>query len=367
MWSKVSSFVRPCHYDVIGLEPKKKYNFRVRAENQYGVSEPIELDSVITAKFPFTVPDAPGHPQVLEWDEIKATLIWERPVHDGGAKIQGYKIEFKDISEGGTWRTANDYVVKEPLYVIHNLLNEHDYEFRVLAKNAAGFSKPSIPTPTFRLKGKAKPPSKPGTPIVLKVGRTYADLKWEPPISDGGSKITGYSIEKRQVGNSVWVKCHDYSVFDCKFTAMNLVEGADYEFRVFALNIVGKSEPSQSTVPVKICEFEGGEKPEFIVPLTNKVVQFGKTITLRCEATGKPIPNAKWLKNGREIVSGGRYRCESANGVFQLHFPEVTELDDGDYTCESYNPVGFTTTSSRVKIGRKNLSCYFKILFLYII
>jgi len=311
------------------------------------------MDSIVTAKFPFTVPDPPGHPQILEYDEMKATLMWERPVHDGGAKIQGYKIEYKDLTEGGGWRVANDYVVKEPLYVVHNLSNEHDYQFRVLAKNAAGFSAPSAPTSDFQLKGKAKPPSRPGTPTVLKVGRTYADLKWEPPMSDNGSKITGYLVEKRQVGNAPWVKCNDYSVLDCKFTAMNLVEGADYEFRVFALNVAGKSEPSSCTTPVKICEFEGGEKPEFIVPLTNKVVQFGKTITLRCESVGKPMPNAKWLKNGREIVSGGRYKCESANGVFQLHFPEVTEMDDGDYTCESYNPVGFCTTSSRIKIGRE--------------
>lgn len=339
---------------MIGLEPGRKYNFRVRAENQYGASEPIEMDQVVTAKFPFTVPDPPGHPQFLEWDEIKATLTWERPVHDGGAKIQGYKIEYKDLAEGGGWRTANDYVVKEPLYVVHNLLNERDYEFRVLARNAAGFSRPSLPTAGFRLKGKAKAPSKPGTPTVLKVGRTYADLKWEPPVSDGGSKITGYTVEKRQAGSAAWVKCNDYSVFDCAaFTAMNLVEGADYEFRVFALNAVGKSEPSSCTTPTRICEFEGGEKPEFVVPLSDKTVQYGRTLTLRCEAVGRPAPSAKWLKNGREIVSGGRYKCEASDGVFQLHFPETSELDDGDYTCESYNPVGFVTTSSRVRIGRE--------------
>lgn len=34
----------------MGLEPNKKYTFRVRAENQYGVSEPLTMDDSITAK-----------------------------------------------------------------------------------------------------------------------------------------------------------------------------------------------------------------------------------------------------------------------------------------------------------------------------
>lgn len=37
----------------MGLEPNKKYQFRVRAENQYGVSEPLTLDDPITAKVIF--------------------------------------------------------------------------------------------------------------------------------------------------------------------------------------------------------------------------------------------------------------------------------------------------------------------------
>lgn len=49
-WTKISSFVRNCHYNVMGLEPNKKYTFRVRAENQYGVSNPLTMDDSITAK-----------------------------------------------------------------------------------------------------------------------------------------------------------------------------------------------------------------------------------------------------------------------------------------------------------------------------
>lgn len=50
VWSKISSFVRGCHYNVMGLEPERKYLFRVRAENQYGISEPLTMDDHVIAK-----------------------------------------------------------------------------------------------------------------------------------------------------------------------------------------------------------------------------------------------------------------------------------------------------------------------------
>ncbi|CAG2054619.1 unnamed protein product, partial [Timema podura] len=350
LWVKVSSFVRSCHYDVIGLEPNKKYTFRIRAENQYGLSDPLDLDQPITAKFAFTVPDPPGQPRIPDWDSSNITLTWDRPRNDGGSRIQGYKIEYRDVSEA-EWRVANDYLVKDTTHIVHSLLQGQDYEFRVRAKNAAGFSKPSPPSSRFKLKSKSQVPSPPGTPKVVKVGRSYVDLQWEPPLSDGGSRITGYIIEKREVGSGTWQKCNDYNVLDCSYTVLNLIEQADYEFRIFAVNAAGKSEPSSCTTPVKICEIEGGEKPEFIRPLSNVGVPLGAPLVLECEARGKPTPSARWLKNGRELALGGRFYVESKGGVFKLNITEVWGVDDGDYVCEAINSLGYVTTSARLKIG----------------
>ncbi|RZF42380.1 hypothetical protein LSTR_LSTR004188 [Laodelphax striatellus] len=352
VWTKMSSFVRGCHYDVIGLEPGRKYNFRVKAENQYGISEPIEMANPIVAKFPFTVPDPPGHPQIIDWDSSNCTLSWERPVHDGGSKIQGYKVEYRDVAEDPAWRVANDYLIKETHYIAHSLLAGHTYEFRIRAKNAAGFSKPSPPSSPFKMRGKAKVPSAPQTPTVTKVGKTYADLKWQAPVSDGGSKITGYIVEKREMGSALWFKSNDYNITDCEFTAMNLTENSDYEFRVFAVNSAGKSEPSSCTTPIKICETEGGEKPDFIQTLPiHQAVPLGKTITLQCEATGKPEPTGRWLKNGREILMGLRFTSETAGTVFRMHVTDVIDTDEGEYTCEASNSVGYARTTCRIKIG----------------
>ncbi|KAE8573900.1 Putative twitchin [Halyomorpha halys] len=351
VWVKFSSFVRNCHYDIFGLEPNKKYLFRIRAENQYGISDPIEMDNPITAKYPFTVPEAPGTPQILDWENNNVTLTWSRPLFDGGAKIQGYKIEIKDTSDDAQWRSINDYLVKDTTYTVHSLTLGHTYEFRVRAQNAAGLSKPSQNSSAFHLKGKLKVPGMPGTPSVIKVGKNYVDLKWEPPTSDGGSRILGYIIEKREIGTAVWVKCNDYNVVDTSFTPLNLTERADYEFRVIAYNSVGRSEPSSCTTPVRICETEGGEKPEFIQPLYNHIIPFGKPFTLQCQAQGNPVPQARWLKNGLEILLGAKYKAESTNGLFKLHFTDVTEIDEGNFTCEAYNTVGHANTTSHIRVG----------------
>jgi len=178
MWCKVSSFVRNCHYDVLGLEPNKKYSFRVRAENQYGVSDPLETEQPIVAKFPFTVPDAPGTPRVVDWDSGNVTVTWDRPRSDGGSRIQGYKLEFRDVVEDQQWRPASDYLLKDQNYVVHSLLTGHEYEFRVRAKNAAGFSKPSSNSNRFKLKGKFGVPSPPLAPKIVKVKkRNLCDLE----------------------------------------------------------------------------------------------------------------------------------------------------------------------------------------------
>jgi Fibronectin type III domain len=52
-WEKVPGVVNGTAHMVRDLEPGKKYNFRVKAENMYGIGEPCETDRSILAKNPF--------------------------------------------------------------------------------------------------------------------------------------------------------------------------------------------------------------------------------------------------------------------------------------------------------------------------
>lgn len=67
-------------------------------------------------QFPFTIPDPPGMPRVTDWDGSAASLIWDRPRSDGGARIQGYKLEYRDVQDG-VWNSS-DYLVKDCNYQV---------------------------------------------------------------------------------------------------------------------------------------------------------------------------------------------------------------------------------------------------------
>ena len=59
-WAKVSSYVTSCYTRVRNLVVNTDYNFRIYAENQYGISDPAETSEPIKARHPFDPPGAPG-------------------------------------------------------------------------------------------------------------------------------------------------------------------------------------------------------------------------------------------------------------------------------------------------------------------
>lgn len=60
---------------------------RVFREESLRDFEPVVLDT----------PGAPGQPEALETSEEAIVLQWTRPLSDGGAPIQGYVIEKREV------------------------------------------------------------------------------------------------------------------------------------------------------------------------------------------------------------------------------------------------------------------------------
>lgn len=92
-------------------------------------------------------------------------------------------------------------------------------------------------------------PGAPERPEVEDWTQEKADLTWTPPASDGGAPIEKYIIEKKEKFSSMWSKAGETE--KTSFTVKGLKDGAEYEFRVIAVNKAGPgqpSEPSQSIV-----------------------------------------------------------------------------------------------------------------------
>ena len=91
------------------------------------------------------------------------------------------------------------------------------------------------------------PPSPPGLPEIIDWSENHAELKWERPIRDGGSPITGYIIEALEKGTDDWKPVAEVAGHNVKGIAPKLTERQQYKFRVKAVNKAGPSEASEET------------------------------------------------------------------------------------------------------------------------
>lgn len=71
-------------------------------------------------------------------------MLWTRPEHDGGAKIESYIIELQKSGTEEWVRVAEDVPTTE--HLLKGLMENQEYSFRVKAVNVAGVSEPSDPS-----------------------------------------------------------------------------------------------------------------------------------------------------------------------------------------------------------------------------
>jgi titin len=75
------------------------------------------------------------------------------------------------------------------------------------------------------------------------VKRDSVKLSWSAPADDGGSKIKGYIVERREASRTMWVTCAQVGANTLNADITKLTEGKEYSFRVSAENAIGISEP----------------------------------------------------------------------------------------------------------------------------
>ncbi|MBU6280355.1 MAG: S8 family serine peptidase, partial [Actinomycetales bacterium] len=113
-----------------------------------------------------------------------------------------------------------------------------DYSVTVTAVNSFGQSQTSVPL----MVRAATVPSAPG-PTTAVAGDSWAVVSWVAPVDDGGSPVTGYTVQSSPGGFS----CVTVSL-SCTVTGLS--NGTSYTFTVVADNAVGSSLASPSSEPV---------------------------------------------------------------------------------------------------------------------
>lgn len=94
---------------------------------------------------------------------------------------------------------------------------------------------------------------KPGPPRNLQVSDVRSDscyLTWMEPEDDGGSVITNYVVERKDVASAQWVAISSSSK-KRSHMAKYLMEGTQYLFRVAAENQFGRGPYVETLKPIK--------------------------------------------------------------------------------------------------------------------
>lgn len=122
------------------------YQFRIKAENKYGISDGCDSEKV-QLRDPFGLPGAPRNPKIIAATATTMTLTWDPPLDNGGSTIQGYWLEKRE--RGAVyWGRVNRAPVTKPAvkglqHTVLKLIEGTEYQFRIAAVNAAGVGPPS--------------------------------------------------------------------------------------------------------------------------------------------------------------------------------------------------------------------------------
>ena len=124
----------------------------------------------------------------------------------------------------------------------------------MLAENDAGLSKPSEGTGIFKARDQFSKPDKPNAPVVTEITKERAVVTWNSPAKDGGSPITNYVLEMKEVSSSIWKLATKDKITKPEYTVTQLQEGKTYEMRVSAENKAGVGPASDPSQPAKYGE-----------------------------------------------------------------------------------------------------------------
>ena len=89
-------------------------------------------------------------------------------------------------------------------------------------------------------------PSEPEDLTATNVTKTSCTLCWNAPQNDGGSSVTRYYVEMYNE-QSGWIRINETPAAECWTDIDGLLDGAENEFRVCAVNEGGVGPPSEST------------------------------------------------------------------------------------------------------------------------
>ena len=194
--------------------------------------------SLIAFSFAPVTAAAPGAPTGVSATagDTSATVSWTAPASNGSA-ITGYTVT--SSPDGITATTSGATSV-----LVSGLTNNTAYTFTVVATNGVGPGPASDPSNSVTPIAPTAPD--PPTGVTAVAGDASATVSWTPPVSNGGSPITGYTVTSSPEGITASTSGAT------SVSVPGLTNGTGYTFTVVAANAIGSSaasSPSNLVIP----------------------------------------------------------------------------------------------------------------------
>jgi hypothetical protein len=126
-------------------------------------------------------------------------------------------------------------------YIYENISPGRSYRFRIRYHCIKAWSDYSNPSPVYSTLA-ARPPA-PDPPVCITITSSAAELKWQLPLKDNGSKVTEFIL----VGKSVGDEFNElYRGLNTSYLALGLYPEFGYSFKIAVVNAVGQSDFSSA-------------------------------------------------------------------------------------------------------------------------
>ena len=279
-------------YSHTDLTPDTVYAYRISAINSVGTSEPSSSTTVKTSSNNMSginesitdleYTDVPSNVMAEAISSTDVELEWNPPTQTYGQTIQDYTIK-QEIASNVYDEIASTSDTK---HIISGLDPGQTYTFVVVANYALGSSnisdeitvtlastldKDSVNNDLENNNDNSSviPDGIPDSPADLKVqpiSSTQIDLSWSAPNDDNinNDSITGYKIEVRTISNATYsTVIEDTESTGTTYSHTGLIPETTYIYRVYAINSIGTSEPSDENLVNTLASDSEFDKKEY--------------------------------------------------------------------------------------------------------
>ena len=256
-WTDLSgnAFPTATSQTIAGLEEGETYKVTVRA--RYGGTSGDWSGNVIitVAETAITVANtqATGSPIINGTVQVRQTLTADTSSIADADGMTNATLSYQWVSSDGVTYTDIPEATTSR-YVLTAGDQDRVIQVRVTFTDDTGHAESLTSNATVAVTSAFTIPSVPTGLSVLPGDGGSLNVSWQTPISDGGSVITGYTIQWKASSGS-WTVPADVSeatATGTTYTITGLTDGTSYTVRIIAANHVGNGEPTLESTAIPI-------------------------------------------------------------------------------------------------------------------